>query len=119
CIRVWAPSGSTALDELQRFDELHPNGSGSDDTRHEWWRQVSARIGWGAAKRQLWPIGQEATLAAPLARRFNRVARVLDGFRDATAAHMRAAQALKPLDEGAPLARAHNTRYPIVQGPMT
>jgi acyl transferase domain-containing protein/NAD(P)H-dependent flavin oxidoreductase YrpB (nitropropane dioxygenase family) len=118
CIRVWAPSGSPALDELQQFAELHQNGSLDDDTRREWWRQVGARIRWDA-KHQLWPVGQEAALAAPLAHRFHRVARILDGFRDATAAHVRAAKALKPLDEGAPLAQAHNTRYPIVQGPMT
>jgi acyl transferase domain-containing protein/NAD(P)H-dependent flavin oxidoreductase YrpB (nitropropane dioxygenase family)/NAD(P)-dependent dehydrogenase (short-subunit alcohol dehydrogenase family) len=118
CLRVWAPSGSPALDELEQFVELHQNGRLDDDSRREWWRQVGSRIRWDA-KHQLWPVGQEAAFAAPLARRFHRVARVLDGFRDATTSHVRAAKALKPLDEGAPLARAHNTRYPIVQGPMT
>ena len=118
CIRVWAPSGSLALDELQHFVELHENGILDAETRREWWRHVGARIGW-VKEHQLWPVGQEAAIAAPLARRFHRVARVLDGFRDGTAAHIRAAKALKPLDEGSPLARAHSTRYPIVQGPMT
>ena len=74
-------------------------------------------IGWGDG--QLWPIGQEAAFAAPLARRFDRVARILAAFRDAIADQVHVAKTLKPLEEDAPLARAHNTRYPIVQGPMT
>ena len=118
CIRVWAPSGSPELGKLQEFDELLQNGSVDDDTRREWWRRVCSQIGWGA-KNQLCPVGQEAAFALPLARRFDRVARVLNGFRDAITAHLHSAKALKPLDEGAPLAQAHNTRYPIVQGPMT
>ena len=89
------------------------------EIRREWLREFSARVGWDNANRQLWPIGQEASLAAPLARRFDRVARVLDAFREATASHVRVAQELQPLSEGSPLARAHQTRYPIAQGPMT
>ena len=73
----------------------------------------------GCSERQIWPVGQERCLGAPRARRFDRVARVLDDFREAAVAGVRVARTLKPLDAGAPLARAHGTRYPIVQGPMT
>jgi acyl transferase domain-containing protein/NAD(P)H-dependent flavin oxidoreductase YrpB (nitropropane dioxygenase family)/NAD(P)-dependent dehydrogenase (short-subunit alcohol dehydrogenase family) len=117
-IRVWVPFGSSVLDKLQQFIELHRKGSMNDDTRRAWWREACSRIGW-STQDQLWPVGQEAALAAPLARRFDRVARVLDAFRDGATAHISLARALKPLDQGSPLAQAHNTRYPIVQGPMT
>ena len=40
-------------------------------------------------------------------------------MREAVAGHIRAAQELRPLDEASSFARAHGTRYPIVQGPMT
>jgi malonyl CoA-acyl carrier protein transacylase len=119
CIRVVAPPRSTALAELQRFVQLHEGRPVGGDTLREWWRQVGARIGWDAPERQLWPLGQDVAPGAPSARRFDRVARVLDDFREAAVAGVRVASALKPLDAGAPLARAHGTRYPIVQGPMT
>ncbi|HLC21431.1 MAG TPA: beta-ketoacyl synthase N-terminal-like domain-containing protein, partial [Candidatus Methylomirabilis sp.] len=44
---------------------------------------------------------------------------VLEGIRRAVHSHREAAHALRPLDENAPLAASHGTRYPIVQGPMT
>jgi malonyl CoA-acyl carrier protein transacylase len=118
-VRVFAPPAGTALPELQRFVDLRETADLGGDVRREWWQQVGTKIGWGDPDRQVWPIGQEASLAASLGRRFDRVARVLEGFRDAAAAGVRTAKALKPLDEGAPLARAHGTRYPVVQGPMT
>ena len=80
CVRVFAPPGGTALSDLQRFVELREAANLDGETRREWWRQVGARIGWTDSNRQVWPIGQEAILAASLARRFDRVARVLDGI---------------------------------------
>ncbi len=118
-VRVFAPPGSAALAELQRFAARCEIGGVDDDTHRAWWDQVSARIGWDHSGRQVYPIGQEAVVAASLAGRFDRVAHVLDEFRAAADAHVRIARAIKPLDEGSPLARAHGTRYPIVQGPMT
>jgi len=118
-VRVFAPPGGAALPELQRFASRCETAGVDDDTRRQWWDEVSARIGWDHSGRQVWPIGQEAIVAASLAGRFDRVARVLEEFRAATHAHVRVAKTIKPLDEGSPLARAHGTRYPIVQGPMT
>src|SRR5262249_43131022 len=102
-----------------RYEELRQAHSVDDDTRNDWWLYASSRIGWGDSDRHVWPIGQEAACAASLARGFGRVAGVLAAFRDAAASGARMASTIKPLDEGAPLARAHGTRYPIVQGPMT
>src|SRR4029453_11988153 len=49
----------------------------------------------------------------------HNVAGILRLLREAAADHVRAARAGRPLDGGAPLARAPGTEKPIVQGPMT
>ncbi len=116
-VRVLPPLRNGAAD-VEKLLSLNPN-SGAGDDPETWWSHVRERIGWDAGKGQLWPVGQEAAFAAPLARRFDRVARVLDAFRQATRDHLRAARDLKSLAQDSPLARAHKTRYPIVQGPMT
>jgi acyl transferase domain-containing protein/NAD(P)H-dependent flavin oxidoreductase YrpB (nitropropane dioxygenase family)/NAD(P)-dependent dehydrogenase (short-subunit alcohol dehydrogenase family) len=82
-------------------------------------REIAAHIGWDDPDKQVWLLGQDAAFAADFAKRFVTVAGVLDGVRGAVETHVRTAQRLQPLQENGPLARAHGTRYPIVQGPMT
>ena len=55
----------------------------------------------------------------PLAAKYHTVGGVINAMRESIDDHLRLATALQPLAEGAPLARSHGTRYPIVQGPMT
>ncbi|HEU4759321.1 MAG TPA: SDR family NAD(P)-dependent oxidoreductase [Dehalococcoidia bacterium] len=54
-----------------------------------------------------------------MAQRFGTVGGILEALRRSIEEHCQTARALCPLDEGAPLAQSHGTRYPIVQGPMT
>lgn len=65
------------------------------------------------------PIGQDGAFARPLAERFRTVGGLVRGLPELADAHLRSAAALTPLAEGAPLAKLHGTRWPIVQGPMT
>ncbi|MEP9411408.1 MAG: SDR family NAD(P)-dependent oxidoreductase [Candidatus Brocadia sp.] len=81
-------------------------------------QEVKKRAGWGDPGQHIWLLGQDTAFAAPLAQRFHTVGGILDGFRQAIASHVRTAKTLRPLGEGSPLGRSHNTRYPIVQGPM-
>jgi acyl transferase domain-containing protein/NAD(P)H-dependent flavin oxidoreductase YrpB (nitropropane dioxygenase family)/NAD(P)-dependent dehydrogenase (short-subunit alcohol dehydrogenase family)/acyl carrier protein len=67
----------------------------------------------------VWLIGQDAAFARPLAERYRTVGGVVQALRQSIAQHIDTACRLTPLAEGAPLARQHGTRYPIVQGPMT
>ncbi|HEV8339408.1 MAG TPA: beta-ketoacyl synthase N-terminal-like domain-containing protein, partial [bacterium] len=67
----------------------------------------------------LFPVGQEAAFARPLAARHRSVGGILRAYRQQAADSLRLAADLLPLAEGAPLAHAHRTRFPIVQGPMT
>jgi len=110
--------GSRAVDELQKLAaDLAESGESREHARDRFQAAVEDRIGWGPA--DLWPLGQDAAFAAPLAKKHRTVSGVLRAFREAIEQHLSAAAALEPLREDGPLARSHGTRYPIVQGPMT
>ena len=106
--RLLAPPHSPAMARLRAAAE---EGPGPWDAA--WQREV----GWGAD--QAWPAGQDAAFAAGLARRFGTVGGIVREVERSMDDAPRAAAALALLAEGAPLAVAHGTRYPIVQGPMT
>jgi acyl transferase domain-containing protein/NAD(P)H-dependent flavin oxidoreductase YrpB (nitropropane dioxygenase family)/short-subunit dehydrogenase len=63
--------------------------------------------------------GQDVLFAAPLARRFGTVGRVVTAFRDSIASCFEQARTQQPLAPDSALAAIHGTRYPIAQGPMT
>ncbi len=107
-VRVHAAPGSPALARLSEASE-----QGGD----AWSRAVARSVGWRLD--QAWPVGQEAGLAADLARRFVTVGGIVQAVETAIDAGLASARRLRPLEESASLARSHGTRYPIVQGPMT
>ncbi len=72
-----------------------------------------------AADDPLLPAGQDIAFAAPLAERFGTAGRIVTAIRDSMASSLALAAQHTPLAPYAPLADAHGTRYPIVQGPMT
>ncbi len=116
CFRVYFRPGLSAVEALRREGEALVNAQLSVEEKRQAWRgTISRRV----ADQVVWPLGQEAALAAPLARRFVTVSGVLSAIRSAIETHVETAQRLRPLDQGAPLAQSHGTRYPIVQGPMT
>jgi acyl transferase domain-containing protein/NAD(P)H-dependent flavin oxidoreductase YrpB (nitropropane dioxygenase family) len=67
----------------------------------------------------LLPLGQDAALAKALAAQCTNLENLLNTLRMSIAGHLRQAVQLGPLAENSALARAHGTRYPIAQGPMT
>ena len=79
---------------------------------------VNARVQWNRAD-AIWPVGQDASFAKKLAARFTTVSAFLPALRRAVSADLATAARLRPLEAHAPLANAHGTTYPIVQGPMT
>ena len=115
--RLYRRAGARLVDELQRREQ-ELSDSPADDAVVEWRRELRGRIDM-ADPAGVWPIGQDASFAAPLARLHKTVPRILEAFRAAVADHVRIARDLRPLAPGAPLARAHRTTYPILQGPMT
>ncbi len=111
-VRVYSRPGLGAVERL-REREREPG-----DVR-DWRAAVKSALADPSPDAVL-ALGQDAAFAADLARRFTTVAGILDGLSAAVAdARAAARSAPNPLAEGAPLARSHGTRYPIVQGPMT
>ncbi len=117
--RAYTRPGLPGVEELRRTATvLAQDGRPRPEVVREWRQAVSARVGWSAPREHIWPLGQDAAFAAPLAQRYRTVGGVLGAIREAISTHIQVARALRPLDEGASLARSHGTRYPIVQGPM-
>jgi NAD(P)H-dependent flavin oxidoreductase YrpB (nitropropane dioxygenase family) len=118
--RVYRRPGFTAVDELQRFEtELSRTSAADPDARRKWQDAIQSRINWTGVGAPLWPLGQDAAFARTLSRRFRSVSGILSGLSEALTEHIDAARQMRPLDRGAPLAQAHRTEYPILQGPMT
>ncbi len=68
---------------------------------------------------RVWPIGQDAAFAAPLAARYGTVGGIIQAVDQSIDASRNLANRLRPLAPGSPMSREHRTRYPVVQGPMT
>jgi acyl transferase domain-containing protein/NAD(P)H-dependent flavin oxidoreductase YrpB (nitropropane dioxygenase family)/NAD(P)-dependent dehydrogenase (short-subunit alcohol dehydrogenase family) len=117
--RVYSKPGIATVEALGRKAHLleedpRPRG----EVQAVWREAVGERVGW-ESRRDVWLLGQDATFAKPLADRFHGTGAFLEGVRQAINEHISSARLLRPLDQGAALARSHSTRYPIVQGPMT
>lgn len=106
--RVQADPGSPALARLKQA---------AGEGRPAWESALSREVGWGEG--QVRPVGQDAALAASLARTHVTVGGIVQAVERAIDEGLRDARSARPLAEGSPLAQSHQTRYPIVQGPMT
>jgi acyl transferase domain-containing protein/NAD(P)H-dependent flavin oxidoreductase YrpB (nitropropane dioxygenase family)/short-subunit dehydrogenase len=113
------PNARAALGLRRIAAERGVNGRAREEVLSEWRQAIRDAVGWGRPEEKVWLLGQDAAFAAPLAREFRTVGGVVQALRRAVETHVRSARRQKPLDQGSPLARAHGTTYPIVQGPMT
>ncbi len=119
-IRFFLRPGSLGCETLKR--------------RHDEFRVASDREGWheflvsaaesaagpiGWRPDQAWLLGQDACFATQLAERFRTTGGVVSGLLANIDEHLHIAREEKPLAPDSALARAHGTRFPIVQGPMT
>lgn len=118
--RIYTRPGMPVIAELREEEKkLTEDHRPRSEVLGIWREAVRQRVGWDGQAHHLWLLGQDAAFAAPLARRFGNVAGVIQGIQQAVRSHWDAASLLRPLNENAPLAASHGTRYPIVQGPMT
>ncbi len=114
-IRVLSRPGFAAAENLRASaDEAELTGDAAG-----WSEKTAALLGWGAPAEHAWPVGQAVGMAAGFAAKFQTTGRLVCAIRDGAQASLRSAAALEPLAPDSVLARAHGTRYPIVQGPMT
>ncbi|MGH8901538.1 MAG: SDR family NAD(P)-dependent oxidoreductase [Egibacteraceae bacterium] len=120
--RLYARPGHRAARELHRLEgtlAAEAPGPPARASRSMAWReQLAGLVGWTCPD-NAWLLGQDAAFAARLADRFRTVGGVITGLRQAVVEQLALAARLRPLSPQSPLAAAHGTRYPIVQGPMT
>lgn len=107
-IRIYAPPGSQVPGKLR---------AAAKEGVASWSRAVSVLVGWGSG--QAWPIGQDASLASDLAKRHVTVGGVVQAVESAVKLGLKGAWNSRPLAANSALAKAHGTRFPILQGPMT
>jgi NAD(P)H-dependent flavin oxidoreductase YrpB (nitropropane dioxygenase family) len=84
-----------------------------------WQERVSDIMGWGEATDFVWPMGQAVGFAEGLVERYKTTGRLIQALMGQSVEQVKQAQDLQPLQARSPLAQAHRTEYPIVQGPMT
>ncbi len=106
-----------ALDVLER--ELNGGKQPEPRKRAAFVAALSEAVSAEDPDAALWLVGQDAAFAARFRDGHARLDAALDALAEAVPAQLAEAARLQPLAEGAPLAEALGTRYPIVQGPMT
>jgi acyl transferase domain-containing protein/NAD(P)H-dependent flavin oxidoreductase YrpB (nitropropane dioxygenase family)/NAD(P)-dependent dehydrogenase (short-subunit alcohol dehydrogenase family)/acyl carrier protein len=118
-LRVYSRPDLPPEDLAETEERLAQSNRDTGATRDAWRAAVEERAGWSGAEDRVLLVGQDAAFAADLARRFGTVGGIVTALRDGFREACTTAERQRPLAEGAPLARSHGTRYPIVQGPMT
>jgi acyl transferase domain-containing protein/NAD(P)-dependent dehydrogenase (short-subunit alcohol dehydrogenase family)/NAD(P)H-dependent flavin oxidoreductase YrpB (nitropropane dioxygenase family) len=108
--RFVARAGMTAARSLLELKSADPSG---------WHRTIAESLGWGDPTHSAWPVGQSIAFAQIWAEKFRTVGRIVRELRTGVKTIVEQTAARMPLAPGGPLAVAHGTRYPIVQGPMT
>jgi NAD(P)H-dependent flavin oxidoreductase YrpB (nitropropane dioxygenase family) len=116
---TWRVAGHRDLGGFQRCAEAARRIEESVDAPARWRATARSHVGWGDPAKMAWPLGQLAGCAGDYARRYGTTGRLIAAVRRAVATNPAAASRRADLSPGSPLARAHGTRYPIVQGPMT
>ena len=117
--RVFSRPGLTAPGRAAREEERLAAGSLDEEERRRAWRRQIHGLTTNGPEEGLWPLGQDATLARPLAERYRTVGGIIAAVVEQVDQNLATARRTKPLSEESPLARRHGTRYPILQGPMT
>jgi acyl transferase domain-containing protein/NAD(P)H-dependent flavin oxidoreductase YrpB (nitropropane dioxygenase family)/NADP-dependent 3-hydroxy acid dehydrogenase YdfG len=110
-LRFWSAPGVKTARRLQQ-QILQDGRIGEDHLR---------LIGWGDASgdAHVPPLGQDAAFAVSWALRYGSVAQVLRAIDEVLTTRVEQALSAEVVGEDTPLARAHGTRFPLVQGPMT
>ena len=118
--RVLVRPGMKGAAKLKAIAQQVEMRQATDDKATEDWPTLAAeKLGWDTAGELAWPLGQAVGLAALLRDRYKTVGRLVQAVFALSADHIRQAQRLNPLGPQSPLAVAHGTQFPVVQGPMT
>lgn len=114
--RVLSRPGFAVINKLQQLAEQLDQ---QPELATNWQQQALALIGWGTPGEIAYPIGQAVSMAARLKDRYQTTGKLVQAILQASLEQIETAHSLQPLGTSSPLAIAHKTQYPIVQGPMT
>ncbi len=119
-VRLYARPGARVVEELAEQERTLAEQAGPslDEKARLWLQEVSGRVGWNDPDGEILLLGQDAALAHQAVEDFQDLGTFLDHLHRRLALTLPLARDLRPLAAGAPLAVAHGTRYPIIQGPM-
>ncbi len=118
--RVLSRPGFEVISRLQKLaEQIEVEHEASQAGTQQWKQQAKSLIGWDTPGVLAYPIGQAVGLAASYRDRYKTTGRLVQALLKASQSQIESAKTLRPLQPNAPLAVAHRTRYPIVQGPMT
>jgi acyl transferase domain-containing protein/NAD(P)H-dependent flavin oxidoreductase YrpB (nitropropane dioxygenase family)/NAD(P)-dependent dehydrogenase (short-subunit alcohol dehydrogenase family) len=117
--RIYFRPGYPAVRELEELEARLANDERPQAEVLADWRQAIFKRAGSESDQNALLLGQDAAFASSLAKRYRTVGGVLRGMRDAIQSHCSAAARLRPLAPDSPLAQSHQTRFPILQGPMT
>jgi acyl transferase domain-containing protein/NAD(P)H-dependent flavin oxidoreductase YrpB (nitropropane dioxygenase family) len=115
-LRVLARRGFNSVAKLQQQADQLEIAGGDFET----WQQVATpMVGWGDPQHLAWPVGQAVGLAAHYQEKYRTTGRFIQALVNNAADQLQRCIQTPPLGPENDLAQAHNTQYPIVQGPMT
>jgi NAD(P)H-dependent flavin oxidoreductase YrpB (nitropropane dioxygenase family) len=117
--RIFGRTAGVALEQLRKLEESLIDGADAAESRRVKWRDAVRQGVLAGPEKGIWLLGQDVSLAAGLAQRFETVSSLLQHLAQQARQQVTHALELKPLAENSPFARAHNMRYPLFQGPMT
>ncbi|MFB8790592.1 MAG: nitronate monooxygenase [Potamolinea sp.] len=116
--RVLSRPGFACVSALQKL-ALQLEVENKTNLTEVWQQQAQPLLGWSTPGTLAWPMGQAVGLAVRYADRFRTTGRFVQALLQASQEQLQLAQILQPLKAESPLAVSHQTKYPIVQGPMT
>ena len=103
--RVLSRPGLTAPGRAAREEDRLAAGSLDEEERRRAWRRQIHGLTTIGPEEGLWPLGQDATLARPLAERYRTVGGIIAAVVEQVDQNLATARRMKPLSEESPLAR--------------
>ncbi|WP_161967675.1 type I polyketide synthase [Fimbriiglobus ruber] len=117
--RAYDRPDNPAAAQLAREEQRLQSADLPADAKRDAWREAVRKLVAGPLGECAWLMGQDVGTAPGLAARGVTVAGIVQAVCQQARKQVEAMRRLRPVSEGAPLAKSHGTRYPILQGPMT
>jgi acyl transferase domain-containing protein/NAD(P)H-dependent flavin oxidoreductase YrpB (nitropropane dioxygenase family)/NAD(P)-dependent dehydrogenase (short-subunit alcohol dehydrogenase family) len=103
----------------QTLEDLAEKALEGEPCAADWYERLQRSMAVSLERGQVWPVGQDAALASGLGQPGGSVVRILRRLRAHVERTVSACSESHALAPRGPLAAAHGTEFPIVQGPMT